>query len=239
MKSRILFDERVNDINEYFEFIETLINKRPTMSYSDTEQNYLKKITINITHILKSNAFLILYNLIEATVSNAIEDIHDEILNNNNLCVDLLCTNLTKIAFKNIDIKSIDKLDFNTTNASKIILTHWLSNHKNSINNNKNPLFAGNVDAKKIKEIAKKYGFSYFTDPIITRNGAYLLLIKNARNSLAHGEYSFLEKGRDTSIDDLTNFKNETINYLNKILDNIATYIETKQYLREQISLPI
>lgn len=232
MNSRILFDERVEDIEQYFSFIELLINKKPTLYYEENNKKHSHSVPMDMTHILKSNAFLLLYNLIEATISNAIEDIHDEILSDNSLSADELCINLTKIALKNIDESTINNFDYSNTDASKIILNSWLKKHKDLIANNKNPLFSGNVDAKKIKQVADKYGFSFTTTKAKTRGGACLVAIKNIRNALAHGSDSFLDKGRDTSIDDLTSFKKQTICYLDEILKNIETYIKSRQYLR-------
>ncbi|HHR5857923.1 TPA: MAE_28990/MAE_18760 family HEPN-like nuclease [Providencia alcalifaciens] len=236
MKSRILFDERANDIEEYFSFIGMLINKKPSLSYQDGSSIKTERISMDMTHILKSNTWILLYNLIEATISNAIEDIHDEILSNNSLSADLLCINLTKIALKNIDESTINDFDYGSFDASKIILDSWLKKHKSLVENNKNPLFSGNVDAKKIRKIADSYGFSFKTDKNKTRNGACLVNIKNSRNSLAHGSNSFREKGRETSIDELLKFKKEVIYYLDGILDNIESYIYAKKFLRQPIT---
>lgn len=77
MTSRLLFDERMEDINDYLSFVALLINKRPNLVYQDENNvDVAQEIELDITHILKANAFIILYNLIEATISNAIEDIH-------------------------------------------------------------------------------------------------------------------------------------------------------------------
>lgn len=234
INSRILFNERIEDINEYFEFIDMLINKKPTIVYHDQEVDATctTKIAKDMTHILKSNAFLILYNLIEATISNAIEDIHDEILKDSNIGADLLCVNLTKIALRKIEISNLNNFDCEENNASQIILRSWLKKHKELVDSHKNPLFSGNVDAQKIRRIAEDYGFSSETDQSKTYNGACLVTIKKSRNSLAHGSDSFRQKGRDTSIDELIAFKEQTVCYLDCILNNIETYIKSKQYLR-------
>ncbi|WP_332129176.1 MAE_28990/MAE_18760 family HEPN-like nuclease, partial [Escherichia coli] len=124
------------------------------------------------------------------------------------------------------------KIDFSQGNIAKVIFKEWLNAHKKLIQSNKNPLFSGNVDARKIREVAEKYGFSADTDSEITRNGCNLLPIKKARNDLAHGSESFRNKGRDTSIDTLTEMKDEVFHYLNCILENIQTYLDTQAYLR-------
>ncbi|HAV9690398.1 TPA: hypothetical protein JLG87_003173 [Escherichia coli] len=233
MTSKILFQERMQDINEYFSFIQLLINKKPSLVYKENTSDapIQQPIDIDMTHILKANAFIILYNLIEATISNAIEDIHNVLMSNESLCADTVNENLTRVVFHSLQSPN-GKIDFSQGNIAKVIFKEWLNAHKKLIQSNKNPLFSGNVDARKIREVAEKYGFSADTDSEITRNGCNLLPIKKARNDLAHGSESFRNKGRDTSIDTLTEMKDEVFHYLNCILENIQTYLDTQAYLR-------
>lgn len=237
MTSRLLFDERMEDINDYLSFVELLINKKPNLIYkNEGGGDVVQDVDLDITHILKANAYIILYNLIEATISNAIEDIHNVFASDVNLCVDTVTLNLTKIAFKNIDTKTMSEIDFSNDNVSKTIFKTWLAAHKKLVEANKNPLFSGNVDARKIREVADKYGFSYETDEGKTRNGSTLVSIKTARNSLAHGAESFRSKGQNASIDEIITMKDEVFNYLNCILQNIEKYLDDKVYVRQVAS---
>lgn len=237
MTSRLLFDERMEDINDYLSFVKLLISERPNLVYKDVSNaDVSKEIDLDITHILKANAYIILYNLIEATISNAIEDIHTVFSNEENLCVDTVILNLTRIAFKGIDTKTMSEIDFSNDNVSKTIFKTWLSAHKKLVDANKNPLFSGNVDARKIREVADKYGFSYNTDEEKTRNGATLVSIKTARNSLAHGSESFRSKGQNASIDEIIIMKDEVFHYLNCILQNIENYLDNRVYIRQAAS---
>ncbi|WP_338506634.1 MAE_28990/MAE_18760 family HEPN-like nuclease [Erwinia aphidicola] len=233
MASKVLFQERMQDINEYFSFIQLLINKRPSLVYKEnpSDDPTTLSIDLDMTHILKANAYIILYNLIEATISNAIEDIHNVFISNDELCVDSINENLTKVAFQSLNTPN-GQVNFSQDRIAKVIFKEWLTAHKKLILANKNPLFSGNVDAKKIREVAEKYGFSSQTDAESTRNGYNLLPIKKARNDLAHGSESFRNKGRDTSIDVLVEMKDEVFHYLNCILENIQTYLDNQSYLR-------
>ncbi|MDJ0636882.1 MAG: MAE_28990/MAE_18760 family HEPN-like nuclease, partial [Xenococcaceae cyanobacterium MO_188.B29] len=96
----------------------------------------------------------------------------------------------------------------------------------------KEKLFSGNIDARKIKQTAEIYGFSYKTDPKKTQDGYDLLKIKTNRNDLAHGFKSFEEVGRDASADELLQIKKRVICYLREILQNIETYISKQEYLK-------
>ena len=92
-------------------------------------------------------------------------------------------------------------------------------------------LFSGNVDAREIRKIAEKYGFSYQTDSAKTKDGQSLVDIKDKRNDLAHGHKSFKEVGQGKTIEDLLKIKEEVIEYLRQILLNIAIYLENQEYL--------
>lgn len=55
--------------------------------------------------------------------------------------------------------------------------------------------------------------------------------VKNKRNELAHGTTSFVECGRNYSIDDLIKIKDQTIKFLNCILNGMKQYYDSKKYL--------
>lgn len=99
-------------------------------------------------------------------------------------------------------------------------------------------IFSGNVDAKLIKKTAEKYGFSHFTDCSKTKNGKNLLVVKVNRNDLAHGIKSFEEVGRDKTIEELLEIKEEVVEYLRQILKNIEDYLDNKEYLDLTIGTP-
>ncbi len=82
-----------------------------------------------------------------------------------------------------------------------------------------------------LKKLAEKYGFSYKTEFTKTKNGQNLVVVKSNRNDLAHGLKSFEEVGRDKTIDELLEIKEEVIEYLRQILENIKTYLDNQEYL--------
>ena len=87
------------------------------------------------------------------------------------------------------------------------------------------------MDARLIKEIAEKYGFSYQTDFAKTKNGQNLVVIKSNRNDLAQGIKSFEEAGGDQAIEELLEIKEEVVEYLRQILENIRNYLDNEEYL--------
>ena len=206
-----VFQERKEEIDLYFEFLEDLMIKNAQLTFPD---NTKKNLDSTLSKILRANGFLLIYNVVESCISQGIEAIYLDIIN------------------KGIDYNSI------SSNIQREIIGNIKSNIKvvkfvedvnditiDIIRQYPKKIFSGNVDARKIKEIADKYGFSHQTDAKFTKNGAKLLTVKDKRNDLAHGEISFQECGKDYTIQDIIAIKNEVIKYLEEILNNIEQFL--------------
>jgi hypothetical protein len=59
--------------------------------------------------------------------------------------------------------------------------------------------------------------------------------VRENRNDLAHGIKSFEEVGRDKTIEELIGIKEELVEYLRQILENIQDYLEKQEYLDSAI----
>jgi hypothetical protein len=84
------------------------------------------------------------------------------------------------------------------------------------------------LDAQKIEEFAKKYGF----EAPKRSNGRDLVNIKNFRNKLAHGEKMFSDIGKEKTVPELININIRVINYLRAFLENINQFINEEKYLK-------
>ncbi len=227
MKSTLLenFEERSQEVRSYFLFLKNIDHGSIQLNIVNAKNKKPEKINDNLLKTLKATGFLLLYNLIESTMTNAIEAIFDE-LQKNNISFDDLRDELKKIIIDNIkdkDNKSTDNLLASIQDISVDII---------SASFNKNRLFSGNVDAKKIKDIASKYGFSSTTDKRKTRDGIDLLKVKTNRNDLAHGFKSFQDVGKIYFEDDLLEIEKRVTSYLREILRNIESYLSNQEYLK-------
>jgi len=126
------------------------------------------------------------------------------------------------IVLQNLKNRSTEQIYLTINELSKDIITATFEREK---------LFSENVDAKKIKKIADKYGFSCLTNAQKTKNGENLLVVKSNRNDLAHGIKSFEEVGGDRAIEQLLKIKKEVVEYLRQILVNIRVYLDNEEYL--------
>jgi hypothetical protein len=164
--TRILFedfDERAKEVSQYFIFLKNLEQESIKLSMGGKPK--IKAIDPNLLRTLKASGFLLLYNLVDATMRNAIEAIFDD-LKNESVSYDLLRSELKKIVLKNIKKRNTDDLHVSIMEVSIDII---------SASFDPQDLFSGNIDGRKIKDTAIKYGFSHVTDARKTRDGNDLL----------------------------------------------------------------
>lgn len=162
-----------------------------------------------------------LYNLVESSISNAIEEIHNN-MHVNNTTFDSLNIELKKVLIKQLK-NNINPHDFviGINNLAIDIVKRCFQKRK--ISN-------GNIDNNTISKLGREYGFDVNTTYATTKNGKCLEEIRGRRNDLAHGTFSFTEIGKEYTIEDLEKMKDETVNYLTEILSNINTYLINQQY---------
>ena len=214
------FKDRKNEIKIYIDFI--TISEHNDIIYKTINDNGIDKSELR--RIFLANTYLLLYNLVESTIRNTIQEIYDH-LKDNRITFDLLKSNIKKTIFKGLRVKS----PTNITNQIRSITTDIIS-----ISFDPDNISNGNLDARKIRKIANNYCFPDSTPYLECKNGEKLLEIKNKRNDLSHGIISFSECGRDIAIGDLTNAFNETSSYLENIIENVRGYLDSQSYLHSQ-----
>jgi hypothetical protein len=203
---RNTFIDRSSEINNYFGFIQS-------------NENSIEK---TVFRVLKANFILMLYNIIEATVSNTIAEIRSHIHNDTTVDFDGLKEKIKKEIIA--DLKNISPSEF-------ILASSLIANDVIKIPFKKEKISNGNIDNDVLISLSEIYGFQLKnSDYNLTNHGKHLKTIKGKRNDLAHGIFSFTEVGKDYSIIDLENYKNWTINYLKFIIENVNIYLDNKDY---------
>lgn len=223
------FKERINEIDEYFDFasfideIET--HKKQEISYNGSIKKYIPKR--DLQKILRSNCYILLYNIVESCIRNAIlsvyDCIHDQSLTYSELSPrlqDIWISNKTKQAqVTEKAIKSwLKGLMKEVALRSKIVLD------KESIQ------ISGNLDYENIQKIVNTYGFfgKILGDKTQIENA--LNKIKRERNLLAHGNKTFTQSGEIILMSELIKLKDTTSSYLEQLLKNIEDYIDQERY---------
>lgn len=235
------FNTRVAEIEKYFEFIKHLEDDNRVLTNYDKSNS----ISIDDDHlkIFKANGFLLLYNLIESTMLNSVVSIFDEI-KVKGLSYNDLSEQVKKYWFK-YKYKHDENMKLETLyNKFYIIVEDIVKNVTLELIDKLE--YGGSIDAQRIKNLAKSLGVvfvhhGYNKDT----HGKALVEIKQKRNSLAHGNESFANVGKDITYYGnetvettgivinsfgMKHFKDFTIEHLDKFIDSVETYIANETY---------
>lgn len=219
------FRQQVKEVNLYFDFLKKTLDSDVYL-YSE-RRRWRKPVDMEIQRILKANLFLILYNLTEAVIRKSILEIYDA-MQRDGIHYKLAKPEIRKIFLSHQCRQIRDANSSNFVEGISSLLEDTLNDMSIHLDIESIPI-SGNLDARKVRDLARAYGFSEATSKA-KRGGSDLLTVKNQRNSLAHGLSTFSECGRNYSINDLKEIKDEVTRYLGDILKNIKKYIDHKEY---------
>lgn len=215
------FKKRLKEVNLYFSAL-TPLDDCSCCIESKSIQGDIKRVPIDseLNKILKANGFILLYNLIEATIRNTIRAISDKI-NDEGVTYKDFSEKLKRLwvnyNFREVD-KHTDRHEFISPILEKIITHQFLKFEENSVS------ISGNIDAKKVRDIARRIGYK---EP---KNGKQLVTIKEKRNQLAHGDKTFAEIGRDVTVKELIEIKRDLTIFVEEVLNNVQEYIDKQGY---------
>ena len=224
------FSDRVDEINKYYDLLFNILKKESQLIFPN-ESNRTEGFDVTLTATLKSNMFLLLYNLLESTVTKCLVEIHNSICDENCTYVQLspnIQNLFTTHYYKSILNDNIS--EENTMLHIRTMIHSWIFNENFSLTfedltkYKTGSNFSGNLDAKEIRKIADKYGVNF------NMKSEEIKSLKEFRNKLAHGEISFQEASNLKSIEYFSNLKIKTIDFLNTFILSVETYITEKNF---------
>lgn len=236
MKSFILdFKNKLIELDKYFiflEFIDSIETHRKENLTIESKDKHHKKILIDrdLQKMLRSNSFLLLYNLVESSIRNAIiaiyDSIHDDSLSYEELSERLQEVWLTYKSKQFSDSKKNLKLWLKEL-MSEVVHDNSIVLDKESIN------ISGNLDYDNINKIINTYGFygKITGDKSIIKQS--IDKVKRERNLLAHGNKTFCQSGEIVTLSELTSIRKTIVDYLNEVLSNTENYIDNKHYKKQ------
>jgi hypothetical protein len=219
------FDARVAEIHLYFSFLKTIVVDRADLVFGPHKT--VVAVDPELEKILKATAILLLYNLVESSVRDALSAIYDSVATDA-LLYENLRNELRLIWIHNNVLPDSMRTPDHTVKRVVELVERVVADQIVDFDPKLLPI-AGNLDAAKVRELASKYGFSHRTKPK-TKGGSMLFTIKTERNNLAHGHKSFVECGRDFAFDNLVTMREQTVAYLRQIIENVQSYIDKKSY---------
>ncbi|MBG2712133.1 hypothetical protein I4558_11385 [Proteus mirabilis] len=167
-----------------------------------------EKSTVKISAIIKASFYIALYNNVEATFYSIFELIHDTV---------------SKYKYSSLSCRLKSMIDdISSKNQSHLpTLENYIKKKK---------LYSGNLDHRKGKALFKQYGIPFNND--FEKKITYsLLIIKNKRNKIAHGEESLSQAGRNISHIELKNIADNSFTILLEYIKSALLYLKEQQYL--------
>ena len=225
--ARNVFNDGKRDVERYFEFIKATVDA--PAPFGETIEQFEHRT--HLYKILKANAVLVLYNLVESSVTNALIALYTEI--NLSQADFVRLTEQLKNAWIQYEVRNISKGE-----PSESAVFQYVKGIVVRVANTEKVKFpleskairlSGNVDADQIRKVAHEHGFDHVTRT--NGEGSNLRRVKIDRNRLAHGLTSFSECGRVYSVLELEGIKNQVLLYLEKIIENVEDFADSRSYL--------
>lgn len=196
------FKRRNTEIDEYLTHLETLESA--------------SGLSVTLMNTMKSSALLMIYNIVESTMTNLLQDLFDH-LQNESVSFDDLNDKMKELvlgfAKKHNPGKLIGKMRTQTLDLAVACFE-------------RSEVFSGNLDAKEIRETMKRIGVKMthaYTESALQN-------VKNERNNLAHGNKSFSDCGKDYTAVQLRDIQKKTQTVLAKAIADFDGFLTQQAY---------
>ncbi|WP_077612217.1 MAE_28990/MAE_18760 family HEPN-like nuclease [Clostridium sp. Marseille-P2415] len=231
------YESRKKEIEEFIELMKFLEKKEFSKKDDISEFSsffYQGEDRISLTYqslinILKSNVSLMIYNIIEYTITNLMDSIYDEIRIHGLTYVDV--NECIRALWRKNILKSTNdpNANFNTfLRKNEEIIDNIIDNVTLDIHS-RSSLPAGNLDGISIRQTFESHGIMISTN---SRNYRPDILnsIKTQRNNLAHGSVSFTDAVRMDAISDIESNEKFVISFLEELIETVIDYIDHEMY---------
>lgn len=222
------FFERKDQLSAFLDLVSKF--EKSAFLLHEGETHNIPSITLNS---LKSGFVLMLYNLMEATLTNCLEEIHNSFSEKNYKYNDL-SEPLQKLWLSYQIKKSSGDDKKNHIHAfynSLYFESEIVFSYSDYTNKKQNPPFSGNVDLDELNHMAKLYGLNLEIEKNTFEKE--LKKIKERRNKLAHGELSFDESGRTLSAPYLNVLRKKSVIAMYILIKTTEEYLKKQKYLNE------
>jgi len=233
--TKALYNDRKDEIEFYYQVLFDVMSYRVDDEYEDYNIDAFRSViktrdNSRFVRIMKSNFLVMLYNLIEACVKKGFEEIY-EVLESENISYVHASYALRDI-WSNYEISNAEKSnakDETYGKRVKSILEHVISNAPIVLSKKViEKMAGGTLDARSIKDLLEKHEiFLKETNP---GKKERILIVKDKRNSLAHGDESFDEAARKLTLVDLENIKTEVLIFIEDAIKGMERYYNNKLY---------
>lgn len=227
----IIYKNRQKEIDDFLILLSEFDRMEKNVELASNFKTLFPKLKYSdMVNVLKSNFFLMLYNLIEYTISSLINRVFFEIEDCKLSYIDVNEAIRKSWAYAKFKIIKYDNhVNFNTIIKKNEEIIKFILDKQVISLDSKSVLPGGNLDGTAICDTFCRIGVSIDTNNEFYRPDI-LQSIKRTRNNLAHGENSFGEALRDKTINDLQKEKEIIFAFLDQLFNKINDYLEQESY---------
>ena len=223
------FEEIKAEVEIYFSYLEKIDDDGARLVRTADADALREPFGREFKTILKANALLLLYHLVEATVQRSIDgiieavsreklgyaDVSDKV---RKVWSSLVVRRLRRAS----EDKWVDQLNqmFEDCLKKEILMFSGREILKSQ---------AGNIDADAIRIIADNFGFEFITRPA-AKGGDDLTRIRHSRNQLAHGVQKFTQVGGEMTVTELREMKDRVVGFLEDLISCADLYVKNKSF---------
>lgn len=217
------FRQRSAEVQRYFRFVIDASNDVVDIAVrKDNNPGLQAPEREELLKTLKASCYLLLYNLVESTMRNIVEAIFDE-FRTEGVRFDDCREEVRRLVLLNFKSRKTDAMLTKLIDIARHVVTETFESKET---------FAGNLDARSIRETAERFGFS----PPSKQTGWVMRTVKDNRNDLAHGNKSFSDIGKDTTAERLEEARKQSVVILILTIRNVSEYLSGKRYLEANVS---
>jgi hypothetical protein len=201
LTAQLEFERRDGEVQEY---IQHLLLLEETVGLS-----------VSLVNTMKSSALLMIYNLVESTMTNILQDVFDH-LQAGSVSFERLNSAMKRVVLTYVKRRNPSSLVERMGEDMGLVTACF----------ERSDLFSGNLDSKVIRDTLKEIG-------VPTRHSyrePALLTVKNERNELAHGIKSFGDCGRNYTARELKKYHDKTKAILERVITDFESFLRNQAY---------
>lgn len=187
---------------------------------------YANELSVTLA---KASYFLVLYNLVEATIRSGFTAIWDEV-HSGDVAISVLSESMKLVWLKH-EFRKIDPYSSNATTyrrAAAGILEFSLGDQTPRVIF-RNLSGGGNWGLAELRDICAEHNLK-FSPPPSARGGTDLDSVRDKRNKLAHGSMTFEEIGRGVSVSELRGASSRVISTMRYFVRQVERYMSKAGY---------
>ena len=224
------FEDRVTETDAYLDLLASL--ERPDVRLQFESRPHRRNTTVDdvCIKVMRATAFLMMYNLIEASIRSAFDHVYERIRSEQRTI------DQVSAAIRDVWIgqqhrqKSRSSASADTyRKLVEEVVEQILGKSAVSLDPERLP-YSGTLDARAIRDVCGKHGISRLVIHYRAKGGAELVTVKQQRNALAHGNISFAECGQQYTAEDLIRIKRQAVVFGRGVLNSIKKYVDNNEY---------